>query len=203
MVFMILHELVDISKAIPSGVYTIAGVLLGAGITWIKSVYDNRPRLSAAIVDCKTDFDISSDKMVKTSPSGYAVELYNIGRDPLLLISLSVCGDDSVLMADGLIHKCIAIKPYDKYLCPLMWQDYESIRYHCTSREHIGIFYKLKKRILGWKSFNDNNLLTCMPKIWGKTVEGKCVKGKLVAMPIVMDALSIKMQNQIEGRYHR
>lgn len=62
MAFMILHELVDISKELPSGIYTIAGGLLGAGITWIKSAYDTRLRISAAIVDCKTDiYDVVSE----------------------------------------------------------------------------------------------------------------------------------------------
>ena len=88
-----LHELAAISKEVHPALYTIFGVILGALITILKDRYDKKPRLSGTIASYQSDFDVPWEKMTKTSPSGYAIELYNYGTEPLMLIGLSVMGE--------------------------------------------------------------------------------------------------------------
>ncbi len=203
-----LHELADISREVHPALYTIFGVILGALIPFLKDKYDKKPRLSGTIVPYQSDFDVPREKMTKTSPSGYAIELYNYGREPLMLTWLSVMGESGTLMADSLFQEdCIVVKPYEKYVCPLMWQDYHSILFHCQSKNGAAMkarVLKLIHRSRSGLSKDMDDIVIDKPYISSWTIDGREIHGTLAISPIWSEIFSMnaarKMMKEVEIR---
>jgi len=113
---------------------TIAGALLGFCLTVIKEYYDRKPRLSFSLSYRQSDEGyVAQDKKIKTSPSDYAIEVCNYGREPVMLKTLSLFTDKKILV-DALINDCTTILPYEKYQCILMEQDYGVLLLHCKKQ---------------------------------------------------------------------
>ena len=207
----ILHELADISREVHPALYTIIGVIIGALIPIIKGMYDKRPRLSGTIASYQSDFDVPWEKMTKTSPSGYAIELYNYGTEPLMLIGFSVMGESGTLMADCLLQEeCIVIKPYDKYVCPLMWQEYHSILLHCQNKNGVAMkarVLKLIRRAKSGLSKDMDDIVIDKPYISSWTIDGREIHGTLAISPIWSEIFSMntvgKAMREMELRKKR
>jgi|GEM_PF-2526334 hypothetical protein len=184
----ILYELANISKEVHPAVYTLLGVILGATIPLLKDRYDKKPRLSGSIVPYQSEFYVPRERMTKTSPSGYALELYNYGMEPLILTWLSVKGECGTLMADCLLQgECTVIKPYDKYVCPLMWQDYSSILFHCQNKNGAAMkarVLKLFHRDRSELSKDMDDIVIEKPYLLSRTIDGQEVRASLAISPI-------------------
>lgn len=109
---------------IPVSVYSsLAGVVLGFFLNSFKERYDNRIILFYSIQGEKLYDEWSYDSALETDPSGMALTIYNYGRNPIMIKSLSIKFKKNFI--DGIIHDSIIILPYHKKTCSISKQDYE------------------------------------------------------------------------------
>lgn len=73
---------------IPAGVYSLLGVIVGFCLNFAKERYDNRARLYFSLGKEIPYEGWSYDKMDKTGPSGYVLEMYNCGKNHYLSLML-------------------------------------------------------------------------------------------------------------------
>ena len=145
---------IDFMNQIPSGIYSLLGVAMAAVINEIRDWYTNRDRLYCALQTDTPYEDWSYENTTKTGPSGYVIELYNCGKNPLIIDGGRLVWKNHFI--DAVLSGPITILPYHSDKCILSKQDYEVLR--------------------GWlkkgPSINTVSLLV-------NTVDGKMIKGDL------------------------
>lgn len=112
-----------------------------------------------------------------------------------MLTWLSVIGESGTLMADCLTQgECIVVKPYDKYVCPLMWQDYYSILFHCQNKNGVAMkarVLKLFHRDRSGLSKDMDDIVIEKPYISSRTIDGREIHGTLAISPVWSEIFSM------------
>ena len=121
--------IVDELNKLPSGVYSILGVIVGFGLTLLKDYYDKKPRLYYSIQPELMPDDWNYTLATKTGKSGFALNIFNIGSAPVFLDALRVSIKGKIV-ADIIIGYQ-KLMPYEQYKHTLEMQDYEAIRHWC------------------------------------------------------------------------
>ena len=116
-------DLANSFNSIPSGIYSLVGVVLGFGLNWFKDYLSNRAKLYYSLQQ-ETPYegwDYSTTS--KTGPSGYLIEIYNCGKNPALINNVRIEWKNNLI--DTLIPEPVTILPYHSYKFELSKQDYE------------------------------------------------------------------------------
>lgn len=119
----------DELNKLPSGVYSILGVIVGFGLTLLKDYYDKKPRLSYSIQPERMPDDWNYSLTTKTSKSGFVLNIFNIGSAPIFLDALRISVKGKIV-ADIIIGYQ-KLMPYEQYEHSLEKQDYEAIQHWC------------------------------------------------------------------------
>ena len=120
---------VDELNKLPSGVYTVIGVIVGFGLTSLKDHYDKKPRLYYSLDAKRMPDDWDYALTTKTGESGFVLSIFNIGSAPVILNALSI-GIKGNTVADIIIGYR-TVMPYEQYEHILEKQDYEAIQHWC------------------------------------------------------------------------
>lgn len=120
---------VDELNKLPSGVYSILGVIVGFGLTLLKDYYDKKPRLSYSIQSEWMPDDWNYALTTKTGKSGFVLNIFNMGSAPIFLDALRISIKGKIV-ADIIIGYR-KLMPYEQYEHSLEKQDYEAIQHWC------------------------------------------------------------------------
>lgn len=124
---------VDELNKLPSGVYSILGVIVGFGLTLLKDYHDKKPRLYYSIQPELMPDDWNYALTTKTGKSGFMLNIFNIGSAPVFLDALRVSIKGKIV-ADIIIGYQ-KLMPYEQYEHSLEKQDYEAIWHWCHKSE--------------------------------------------------------------------
>ncbi len=119
-------DLLTSLNQIPSGIYSLLGVVVGFGLNYIKDYYSNRAKLYYSLQTEAPYDDWSYEKYAKTpkeGSSGYIILIYNCGKSRVLINDVRLKWKDKLI--DALILTPVTILPYHNYRCELSKQDYE------------------------------------------------------------------------------
>ncbi|WP_154647307.1 MULTISPECIES: hypothetical protein [Selenomonadaceae] len=125
----IMNGFLDSLNRLPSGIYTIFGVIIGFGLSWLKDHYNKRPRLYYSLQPKLMPDDWDYALTTKTGESGFAIHVFNTGLAPVILEMLRI-NINGKLVADVFMDYQ-KIMPYEQYEHSLDKQDYEAIKHWC------------------------------------------------------------------------
>lgn len=116
-------DFISALNQIPSGIYSLLGVVLGFGMTCARDWYSNRDKLF-----CSFESEIpyegwEYDKTPKEGDSGKIIKMYNCGNKPLLIEDISI--GYKKMPIDGVLTNPVAILPYQEKSCSITKQDYQ------------------------------------------------------------------------------
>lgn len=105
-------DFISALNQIPSGIYSLLGVVLGFGMTCTRDWYSNRDKLF-----CSFESEIpyegwEYDKTPKEGESGKIIKMYNCGNKPLLIEDISIVYKKMPI--DGVLTNPVAILPYQE-----------------------------------------------------------------------------------------
>ncbi|MGP2526686.1 hypothetical protein ACTUHY_01725 [Acidaminococcus sp. LBK-2] len=112
---------------IPSGIYSLLGVLLGFGLNLFKDWLVTRNKLLYVFQIDHSYGKLDFSHVDKSGPSGYIVEMYNCGKNSLLINSVTISNINDNNFIDIPIRETIVILPFHKYDLELCKQDYDTI----------------------------------------------------------------------------
>jgi len=112
---------------IPSGIYSLLGVLLGFGLNLFKDWLVTRNKLVYVFQIDNSYEKLDLNHVDKFGPSGYIIEMYNCGKNPLLINGVAIANVNDNNFIDMPIKETIVILPFYKYNLELSKQDYETI----------------------------------------------------------------------------
>ena len=120
-------------QTIIGGVFGLFGVALGWLINILTERYLRKPKLCFDLQPTSNQDDlIPYEFRTKTSESGYGIEIYNIGKEPIFLSRVRLYYRNTIIVDCFTMNQCIM--PYEKIVYELTMQDISDIKYHC--REH-------------------------------------------------------------------
>lgn len=105
-------DFISALNQIPSGIYSLLGIVLGFGMTCTRDWYSNRDKLF-----CSFEAEIpyegwEYDKTPKEGDSGKIIKMYNCGNKPLLIENISIVYKKMPI--DGVLTNPVAILPYQE-----------------------------------------------------------------------------------------
>ena len=141
-------------QTILAGVFTIVGTILGWTLNGIRESLNRKVKLCFQLQITENQNELTTlEYRIKTSESGFGLEIYNIGQTPVFIKYVRLYYRKT-LIADCLMEDS-KLMPYEKNIYNLMMQDYNAILYH-------------RKKL---------NIKKC--KVAAYDVTGKQVKGEL------------------------
>ena len=124
---------VDELNKLPSGFYSILGVIVGFGLTLLKDYYNKKPRLYYSIQPERMSDDWDYSLTTKTGESGFVLNIFNMGSAPIFLDALRISVKGKIV-ADIIIGYR-KLMPYEQYEHSLEKQDYEAIQHWCLESD--------------------------------------------------------------------
>lgn len=161
----------NVIETIMATVAGIAGVVLGWLLSEISKNRDEKPRLSFLLVQTPDEELTDKELRTKTSPSEYSLEIYNMGKNPVILTDIITLSFKNNRVDVILCDQERKIKPYENVVHILDEQDADAMVYHCSDKE-----------------------VAC--GVITQTVDGKTIKAKLDLSAIVF-LKSIRIQDGI------
>lgn len=120
----------NILTAIITSISTIIGAILGWGLGTINERMNNRVKLCFTLQPYDNGDLIEPELRTKTSESGYAIRVHNVGKVPFLLEQISLRIGNRT-MVDCIIDDVKSLVPYDSIVYQLNQQEYDALLYHC------------------------------------------------------------------------
>ncbi len=123
-------------------------IAIGFGLSVLKDYFDNRTKIYLSFVHAQS-YEEGIDG-IKHNPSGYVVEFYNYGRNPIMIenITLDFAGHRSVI--DSPFIQPMTIAPCKMQEWELSNQDFDNIRYwhsQCKKKMNLEELTKIKVTI--------------------------------------------------------
>ena len=112
---------------IPSGIYSLLGVIVGFALNFFKDWYANRNKLYYSLQPNGMNEGFEYWQIPDDGSSGYSLEMYNCGKNPLMIESAELVHDGKTI--GPVLVGPVTIPPYQKYECELCKQDYETLRW--------------------------------------------------------------------------
>lgn len=107
-------------------------------VTWlidkiIEAIKGNKHSVKLCVRLISTPESELTDKeyRIKTSPSDYGLEIYNMGEKPYILDRFSISHRNGLWIDCFPDQEGITIQPYQKIVYTLMEQEARSLEYHC------------------------------------------------------------------------
>ena len=123
---------------IVAGLFGVVGTIIGTILGWwlnsLSLKREKKPRL-CYILSATQDQDMLTpvEQRDKYSESGYGIEIYNVGREPVVIDQMCLCYKKQII-ADALIVYQV-LRPYEKTVYELDEQEFDNIKYHCRKRD--------------------------------------------------------------------
>ena len=104
----------------------LVGVIVGFVLNMARDWWYNRNRLYYSLKAEEPYEDWEPEKARKYDPSGYILEVYNCGKNPVIIDNVSLRWENSII--DSLESETVTILPYHSHEIILAEQDYGAIR---------------------------------------------------------------------------
>ena len=125
----------NILTAIITSVSTIIGAILGWGLGTINERMNNRVKLCFSLQSYDNGDLIEPEYRTKTSESGYAIRVYNVGKVPFLLEQISLRKGSGRTIIDCVVFDVRPLVPYGSMTYQLSQQEYNTLLYYCKESD--------------------------------------------------------------------
>lgn len=116
-------------QTILAGIFTIIGTILGWTLNGIRENLNRKVKLCFQLRITENQNELTPlESRIKTSESGFGVEIYNIGQTPVFIDYVRLYYKKTIIV-DCLMPE-LRLMPYEKSTYHLMMQDYDAILYH-------------------------------------------------------------------------
>jgi len=119
-----------------AGVFgTIFGVVLGWGLNEYTSYRNSKPKLFGVLEFHGDEHLIPREKRIKTSETEYNLKIYNVGREPFVINTISVYNGNDIIVGGLEINSSSnnILLPYEFCQCDVMQQDLDNLEWHLST----------------------------------------------------------------------
>lgn len=110
---------------------TVVGTVLGCGLTYLLTVWRERPKLCFSMVSTPDSELIEKELRTKTSLSENGIEIYNVGGKPFILEYFSLLHNGKLLVDCIFGDGAKVIPPYQSEVYTLDEQESDALQWHC------------------------------------------------------------------------
>ena len=115
-------------------IISVGCVVLGWFLSECTASLREKPKISFAMCSTPEVELTEKEYRTKTSPSEYSIEIFNTGKEPIILESFSMDYKEMTIPV-SLFNDDRVIKPYHSVKCVVMQQDADTLLFYCEKYE--------------------------------------------------------------------